>query len=95
MLGSIPRLHYFVISFCAYVYTGGYSHGYRLTLSIQLSSNMHSPPSSPSLPSGKEPMYHRQLAVKRVERSKANKVVADVIVCRGRDKVSKMYKRLE
>lgn len=49
----------------------------------------------PKTVEGKEPMYHRQLAVKRVERSKANKVVADVIVCRGRDKVSKMYKRLD
>ena len=52
-------------------------------------------PLPPPLPSGKEPMYHRQLAAKRVERSKAKKVIADVIVCRGRDKVSKLYKRLE
>lgn len=40
-------------------------------------------------------MYHRQLGVKKVPRSAATKVVTDVIVCRSRDSVSKMYKRLE
>ena len=40
-------------------------------------------------------MRHRQLAVKKVPKSEAKMVVADVIVCRGKDNVSKLYKRLE
>ena len=44
---------------------------------------------------GEEPMYHKQLAVKRVPRTHASKVVADIISCRSRDNISKMYKKLE
>ena len=44
---------------------------------------------------GDEPMYHKQLAVKKVPRTHASKVVADIIICRSRDNVSKMYKKLE
>ena len=40
-------------------------------------------------------MRHRQLAVKRVPKSEAKMVVADIIICRGRDTVSKLYRRLE
>ena len=40
-------------------------------------------------------MRHRQLAVKKVPRSEAKKVVVDIIVCRSRDRVSKHYKRLK
>lgn len=44
---------------------------------------------------GDEPMHHKQLAIKRVPRSHASKVIADIIICRSRDNVSKMYKKLE
>ena len=44
---------------------------------------------------GDDPMYHKQLAVKKVPRTHANKVIADIIICRSRDNVSKMYKKLE
>lgn len=44
---------------------------------------------------GEEPMWHKQLAVRRVVRSQATKVVVDVIVARSRDKISKLYTKLE
>lgn len=53
------------------------------------------PLSLPPLHPGDEPMRHRQLAVKKVPISEAKMVVADIIVCRGRDSVSKLYRRLE
>ena len=40
-------------------------------------------------------MHHKQLAVKKVPRVHASKVIADVIICRSRDNVSNMYKKLE
>lgn len=43
----------------------------------------------------REPLRHKQLALKKVPRSKAKKVVADVVVARGKDDISKMFKRLE
>lgn len=44
---------------------------------------------------GQEPMYHKQLAVKRVLRAHATKVVVDVIVARSKDSISKIYTKLE
>ena len=44
---------------------------------------------------GQEPMYHKQLAVKRVVRAQATKVIVDVIVARSRDNISKLYTKLE
>lgn len=43
---------------------------------------------------GEEPMYHKQLAVKRVLRSQATDVVVDLIVARSRDNISKLYTKL-
>lgn len=44
---------------------------------------------------GETALRHKQLAVKKVPRKTATKVVADVIVCRSRDKISKLYKQSE
>ena len=44
---------------------------------------------------GSTPMYHKQLAVKKVPRSEAKKVVADIIVARSKDKISSMYQKTE
>lgn len=38
-------------------------------------------------------MWHKQLAVKKVKRSEAKKVVADIIVCKSKDEISQMYKK--
>ena len=43
---------------------------------------------------GQEPMYHKQLAFKRVPTSEATKVIVDVIVCRSKDNISKLYTKL-
>ena len=43
---------------------------------------------------GADPMYHKQLAVKRVEKSSATNVLVDLIVCRSKDSISKLYKKL-
>jgi hypothetical protein len=44
---------------------------------------------------GKEPMHHKQLAVKRVLRAQATKVVMDLIIARSKDKISNLYTKLE
>ena len=43
---------------------------------------------------GEEPMRHKQLAIKKVHRSNATKVIADIIICRSRDSISKLYTKL-
>ena len=43
---------------------------------------------------GEEPMHHKQLAVKRVPKSQAEKFVVDVVVARSKDNISKLYTRL-
>lgn len=43
---------------------------------------------------GQEPMWHKQLAIKRESRNEATKAVVDVIVCRGKDNISKLYTKL-
>lgn len=43
---------------------------------------------------GMEPMWHKQLAVKRVSKTEAEKVVVDLIVSRSKDDISKLYTKL-
>lgn len=43
---------------------------------------------------GEEPMWHKQLAVKKVARSQAEKVVVDLIVSRSKDDISRLYNKL-
>ena len=43
----------------------------------------------------RDPLRHKQLALKKVPRSQAKKVVADVVVARGKDSISKMFTKLE
>ena len=43
---------------------------------------------------GEEPMWHKQLAVKKVPAAEAEKAVVDVIVSRSRDKISKLYTKM-
>ena len=43
---------------------------------------------------GLEPMYHKQLAFKRVPKEEATKVIVDIIVCRSKDNISKLYTKL-
>ncbi len=42
-----------------------------------------------------EPMRHRQLAVKKVLSDQADKVVVEIIICRSKDTISKLYTKLE
>ena len=49
----------------------------------------------PKTVEGDTPLRHKQLAIKKVPRKTATKAIADVIVCRSKDKVSKMYKQSE
>ncbi len=44
---------------------------------------------------GDEPLHHKQLAVKRVAKSHAKVVVVDIIVAKSKDKISKLYTKLE
>ena len=41
-----------------------------------------------------EPLYHKQLAYKRVPKSEVKKVIVDIIVCRSKDNISKLYTKL-
>ena len=43
---------------------------------------------------GQEPMRHKQLAVKRVPKTEATRVVVDLIVSRSKDSISKLYTKL-
>ncbi len=43
----------------------------------------------------REPLRHKQLALKKVKRSKAKEVVADIVIARGKDSISKKFKKLE
>ncbi len=40
---------------------------------------------------GEEPLYHKQLAYKRAPKSEIKKVIVDIIVCRCKDNISKLY----
>ncbi len=43
----------------------------------------------------RDPLRHKQLALKRVHRSQAKKVVSDIVVARGKDSISKNFVKLE
>ena len=43
----------------------------------------------------RDPLRHRQLAMKKVHRDKAKKYIADIVVARGKDSISKLFKKLE
>ena len=50
---------------------------------------------SRTIEGSRDPIRHRQLAVKKVPRAEATKVIADIVIAKGKDQISKMYKRLE
>lgn len=43
----------------------------------------------------REPLRHKQLAVKKVKRSIAKEVVADIVIAKGKDSISRKFKKLE
>ena len=43
---------------------------------------------------GEEPMRHKQLSIKKVSKDEASDVIVEVIVCRSKDDISKMYTKL-
>lgn len=43
----------------------------------------------------REPLRHKQLAVKKVPRKDATKIVADIVVAKGKDSISKNFTKLE